>query len=100
MKYQVSGNEIQGFFNYSREMLLDKLEELGLLKEPARDIKAKYAFVILEKNTLGKYLDRLLFGKDGTPRVQLIETKGVVPEMGTGPELKLVKNEEEKPKGP
>jgi hypothetical protein len=93
MRYQVESSDIQNHFNTAKDMLLDKLEALGMLRIPARELKAKYAFVLLERKAMGSFLDKLLFAKDVSPRIQLIETANVL--LPDKPGLRIIKNEKE-----
>ena len=98
--YKFSAKQIQEMYNQAREMIIDRIfsdcKVDGISKE---ELKSHYAFVILEKNSMGVYLDKLMFGNDSSPRVQLITVEknhAPDPSKPKTPFLRLIDNEKEK----
>lgn len=78
MKYSFTAENVQYICNLAKEMLLERMAKSGELKKSSEEMKIKYAFVVLQKNTLGKTLDDLLFSSSKIPRIQLIDTEFMV----------------------
>ena len=70
--YSMTVNDLSGFLNQGREILINLLESRELLtSESAKDFREEVAFVVIEKGMFGKIIDKVLNVED-KPIITLI----------------------------